>query len=390
MNTIDDRLRIAVEELGRALDEVPEGEFRPGVTRFANLAVALVAAAVVVGLVAIPAWLMRDDTDRDVVDTPTTTSAAPTAPQATLVAELGELALINPVVLSDGTVVARAWHTIDVQPFSQPGFARSTDDGATWTFTPSDEVVITAAPVLAAVGDVVVGMGSGGLLVSEDGGETWSSVELLIPDDFFQQGFRGAVTVDEADRFVLYFGNGKWVSSDGLNWEASIQDNAYRSLKWDPQILNDILVVAGEDDRIYNMVPGQALEVSLEAKAEGVSLAAGNGTVVAWGTSLSDPDGTWLGTTTDGLTWSEHSSDLSLDSVVVLSEGLGGGYLAVSPDPIFDRASVYRSPDLETWVEIAKIDVETENFQLTEVESGVLVIAWGLDQQTLWFVDLRE
>jgi hypothetical protein len=309
--------------------------------------------------------------------------------QATLVAELGGLQLMSPVVLDDGTIVARAWLAVDVEPFSEPGFARSTDDGATWTFVSSGEEPLVAAPGLAAVGDTLVSLGSGGAVVSQDRGETWSLVELPALEDYLYQGFMAAVVVDDADQFVVLWGNGRWVSSDGLSWEGSIQDNSYRTLRWDPQIVGDVLVAAGEDDRIYNMVPGQALEVSLEGVAEQVFLTAGSGTVLARGKSLSDAGGTWLGTTTDGLSWLEHTTDLPLADVVVLSEALGGGYLGVAVPSDSDLAIIYRSPDLETWTAVAWVGGGTAPSQLVEIDGGVLAIVWGSAQQTVWFVELE-
>lgn len=393
MKTIDDRLTAAVEELQRSLDTVPETGFRPAVTRVVNVAIAVVGALVVLALIAIPAWLTRG-TNTDVTVPPATssapsTTAAPETMKATLVAELGDLSLMSPVVLDDGTIVARAWLTTDLTEPSQPGFARSSDDGATWTFDPTDEEILTSPPSVALVDDVVVALGSGGALVSRDGGETWTVADLTPPEDFVELGFRGgAIAVDGADRFVVYWGNGKWVSNDGLSWEGSIQDNSYRSLSWDPQIIGDVLVAVGEDDRIYNMVPGQALEVSLEGVAEQVFLTAGNGTVLARGKPLSDSGGTWLGTTADGLTWSEHKSDLSFADIVVLSEVLGGGYLGVAAEPETGVATAYRSPDLEAWTAVARIDGGTVPSQLVEVEGGVLAIAWGSAQQIVWFVEL--
>ena len=227
------------------------------------------------------------------------------------------------------------------------------------------------------------------MLISQDSGATWSAVELPVPEDYLALGMRGgAVVVDEANRFVVYGGNGKWISSDGVNWEAGIQDNSYRSLSWFPQMIGDVLVAVGEDDRIYTVVPGEALEVALEPDAEWVDLAAGSGTVVAWGTSLSDSGGTWLGITTDGFTWSEHNSDLSFTVVHPLSDELGAGYLGITLDPEPGAVTVYRSPDLNTWTEIAQIETGEDAgiYQVVEVDGGVLALAWG-DEQTLWLID---
>jgi len=378
---------------------------RTGATRPTTLAIAAVAVVVVLLVVAIPAWLTRDN-NSDVVVTPSTTTSAPSttsAPRtadAVLLAELGDLGLISPVVLDDGTIVARAWLLANPDDQEQLGFGRSTDGGATWVFVPSEETAFRTGPELAAVGNLLVapiwdvGTGAISVLTSQDRGATWFASELPVPDDYLAVGLRSAaVVVDEADRFVVYGGNGKWISSDGVNWEAGIRDNSNRSLMWFPQMIKDVLVVTGEDDRIYAAAPGEALEVVLEPDAELVSLAARKGTVVAWGTIPSDSagTGTWLGATTDGRTWSEHISDLDFTWVHPLSDGLGAGYMGITFDPEPGAATVYRSPDLNTWTEIAQIETgeNARIYQAVEVDGGVLALAWG-DEQTLWFLELGE
>jgi len=407
MTNIDDSLAAAVEELRRSLDKAPEQEFRPRVTRMTNLVVAVVAAVVVLALVAIPAWLTRD-ANNDITIPPastaapsttstTSTTAATTTMDAILVAELDDLILLNPVVLDDGSIVAKALLIADPNDQPEPGFGRSTDVGANWTFVPSEENLGRAGLELAAVGNVLVspvwdvGTGHTDVMVSQDSGATWSTVVLPVPADYVALGFRGgSVVVDDAGRFVVYGGNGKWVSSDGVNWEASIQDNSNRSLMRFPQMINDVLVATGEDDRIYAGVPGEALEVAYEPNARGVSLAAGNDRVVAWGTSLADSGGTWLGITTDGQNWSEHLTDLSLAVVEPLSDELGAGYLGITPGSVSNAATVYRSQDLDTWTEVARINGDAIGYQVVETDHGILALARGGDQQTLWFVDLQN
>lgn len=142
-------------------------------------------------------------------------------------------------------------------------------------------------------------------------------------------------------------------------------------------MINDALVVTGEDDRIYAGAPGEALEVAHEPNAKGVSLAAGNDRVVAWGTSLAESGGTWLGITTDGQTWSEHLTDLSLAVVEPLSDELGAGYLGITPGSVSNPATVYRSQDLDTWTEVARINGDAIGCQVVETDRGILAFARG-------------
>lgn len=349
---------------------------------------ATAALAVLVLFVPIFFWFGSDD------------SGTQRTADAVLLAELGDLGLISPVVLDDGTIVARAWLMADPDDQPQLGFGRSTDGGATWMFVPSEETAFGTGAELAAVGNLLVapvwdvGTGAVLMLTSQDRGATWSASALPVPDGYLALGLRSAaVVVDEKDRFVVYGGNGKWISSDGVNWEAGIRDTSYRSLMSFPQTIKDVLVVTGEDDRIYAAAAGEALEVALEPGAEGVSLAARKDTVVAWGTIPSDSPGTgtWLGVTTDGRTWSERTSDLEFTWVHPLSDGLGAGYLGTTFDPQPGTATVYRSPDLNTWTEIAQIETGEDAgiYQVVEVDGGVLALAWG-DEQTLWLIELGE
>lgn len=399
MTTIDGRLTAAAEELKRSLECAPEVEFRRAATKLTNLAIAAAAAAVVLILVAVPVWLTVGNSG-GVVHSPSATTSAQSPASVTLVAQLDDLGVINPVLLDDGTIVARAWSNDGPEDQPQPrGFGRSTDEGATWTFIPSDETMFRSGATLAAIVNVLVapvwdaGTGAVSVLTSQDFGATWFEQELPVPDGYLPLGMRGgAVVVDEAGRFVVYGGNGKWTSTDGMSWEARTQNYSYRSLSWFPQIVDDVLVVSGEDDRIYVLAPGKALEVVLEPDAEGLRLAARNGEVLAWGTIPSDSDGTgtWLGITTDGRVWSEHTSDRDFTVVHQVSDDLGSGYLGLTFDPALDVTTVYRSPDLATWTEIARVETGrgAAVYQVVEVAGGVLVLAWADGQETLWLIDL--
>ena len=71
-----------------------------------------------------------------------------------------------------------------------------------------------------------------------------------------------------------------------------------------------------------------------------------------------------------------------------MSDELGAGYLGITLDPEPGAVTVYRSPDLNTWTEIAQIETGEDAgiYQVVEVDGGVLALAWG-DEQTLWLID---
>lgn len=405
MTTVKDRLETAVAELERSVDRLPDRAFRPAALKLANLVVTVVAAIVVLALVAIPALLIRVGSG-EVVDQPSSTTsapsttAAPVTARAVLRAELGNLILISPVLLDDGTIVARAQRIIEPTEWPEEGFGRSADGGATWSFVSPEKPTLNSGWEIAAVGNVLVApatdaeTGGSYVLTSRDSGASWFAAELAVPDDYLaSSGMRmPAVTVDTADRFVLYSGNGVWVSSDGVNWEGSLRDNSYRSLWPTPQMVDDVLVVSGEDGRIYAAAPDQALEVVMEPGSAIVSLAARDGAIVAWASASPDAPtaGTWIGSTTDGFIWTEHPTDLSFSVVHPLSVDLGGGYLGITRDQE-SGATVYRSPNLTNWTEIALIESgdEATISQVVETEGGLLALAWG-EQQTLWFIGLTD
>jgi len=116
---------------------------------------------------------------------------------------------------------------------------------------------------------------------------------------------------------------------------------------WLPQVVDGVLVVPGVDNRTYAARADEALEVVLEPAVEGNRLVASDGTALAWGMGTADSNatGSWLGTTTDGRTWSEHVSDQQFTVVHPFSDDLGSGYVAVAPG-MPGTATVYRSP---TW-----------------------------------------
>lgn len=130
-----------------------------------------------------------------------------------------------------------------------PGLFRSTDGGASFTPVTGDGAVPDAHALGAAGDTLYVGSPQAGLMVSEDGGDSWETRNAEAG-----QSFMGTILVDPADPERLLatdMSNGLLASSDGgRNWTPLGGPEGTMAAAWDPTDPARIVVVGMSESAI--------------------------------------------------------------------------------------------------------------------------------------------
>lgn len=369
----------ALVEVIRHLPEIRDRKTPHRMRRIRAAATLVAAAAVVLVLVSVVAWLTRRSPGTDVIDQPTVTSM-PTPTTAP-----GES---TPTTLDELPPIPGTWSRIQ-------GPAGGFGEGVIGS-------VAAGGPGLVAVGMDAYPYGEPALWVSVDGA-AWT--ELPLDEEVFGDG--GPRSVIAAGPGLVAVGDGVWTSGDGISWsrvpdeEGVFQDAEILSVAvGGPGLVAVGVVGGGEFDHgaVWTSVDGTAWsrvphdDDAFGGRSPGVDItmsqvAAGGPGLVAVGMdwSRSDADAAaW--TSEDGLTWARVPDDgevfggsghQAINSVIAAGPGL----IAVGTErAASQQAAVWTSVDGLTWSRVDRDESGSlDGGQMNSVvvaDPGLVAVGW--------------